>query len=187
METRPTLPQLIADARIGDQEAVDRLLPLVYEELRVLADAYLSRERPDHTLQPTALVNEVYLRLLHDRDLSWQNRAHFIGIAARSMRQLLVKHAKAHDAAKRGGGRPTLLLDESLASTRERSLDLLALDEALTSLAHLDSRLSEIVELRFFGGLSIKEAADVLDISESTVERDWRTARAWLHRAMRQG
>ena len=103
METRPTLPQLIADGRIGDQEAVDRLLPLVYEELRVLADAYLSRERPDHTLQPTALVNEVYLRLLHERDLSWQNRAHFIGIAARSMRQLLAKHAKAHGAAKRGG------------------------------------------------------------------------------------
>ena len=186
LDSRPSTAQLVADARIGDQNAVDKLLPLVYDELRVLADAYLARERPDHTLQPTALVNEAYLRLLHDREITWQDRAHFIGIAARSMRQILVKHAKAHCAAKRGGGRPTLVLDESWAADRDSNLDLLALDEALTSLAQLDSRLSDIVELRFFGGLTIQEAADVTGRSESTVERDWRAARAWLYQAMRQ-
>ena len=186
MDARVQLPELLSEVTTGHCGPVNELLPMVYAELRALADGYLARERSDHTLQPTALVHEAYLRLLGDRNLTWQNRAHFLGIAARSMRQILVKHAKARRAAKRGGGQVTLPFDESLVPRDEPPCDVLAIEEALTSLAALDPRLSRIVELRFFGGLTIQETAEVVGMSGSAVERDWSAARAWLHQEMKR-
>jgi RNA polymerase sigma-70 factor (ECF subfamily) len=166
------------------RQPVDVLLPVVYEELRRLAAAYLRRERPGQTLQPTALVHEAYLRLLKDRPDRWQNRAHFCAIAAHSMRQILIERARARHALKRGGARARITLDESLAAGGELSVDVLALDRALDELAALDAEQARIVELRFFGGLTIEETADALDSSPATVKRQWAVARAWLARAI---
>jgi RNA polymerase sigma-70 factor, ECF subfamily len=169
----------------GDQEALNALLPAVYCEVRKLAQSYLRRERPDHTLQPTALVNEAYMRLVDQREVRWQNRAHFFGIAAQMMRRVLVDHARAHQAEKRGSGEVPVLLDEALGvAAADRGLDVVALDEALKGLAELDSRQARIVELRFFGGLSIEETAEVTELSPATVKREWAGARAWLRREL---
>jgi RNA polymerase sigma factor (TIGR02999 family) len=178
--------QLLIDWSNGQQGALDQLIPLVYDELHRIAARYLQRARPDNTLQATALVHEAYLRLVDQRSVRWQNRAHFFGIAARAMRQILVKEAVRHRALKRGGGPYTLALDEALGSSKERTVDLVALDDALKSLAALDLQKSRLVELRFFGGLSIEETAEVLGISPATVKREWNSAKTWLHREISQ-
>ena len=159
-------------------------MPLVYEELRRLARYYLSRERSNHTLQSTALVHEAYLRLAGQDPPQWQNRAHFFGISAHVMRQILVEHARGHDAAKRGGGACKLTLDSALALSQEVDVDIVALDKALDELTELDAQQGRIVELRFFAGLTIEDTSEVLGISPATVKREWVTARAWLYRAM---
>jgi RNA polymerase sigma factor (TIGR02999 family) len=174
--------RLLRELGAGRSSAQAELLPLVYEELRRLARAYLRRERPDHTLQPTALVHEAYLRLARSQDEVWQDRAHFFGIAARLMRQILVNHAKAHDSAKRGGPARKLPLDE--ANALRQPPHLLALDEALQALARTHPRQSEVVELKFFGGLEAREIAEVLGVSEKTVLRDWNFAKLWLYREL---
>jgi RNA polymerase sigma-70 factor, ECF subfamily len=168
-----------------DRQSLDSLLPLVYQELRRLAAAYIRRERPGYTLQPTALVNEAYLRLLKDDPARWQNRAHFCAIAAHSMRQILIERARARDAQKRGGARARVTLDEALVAGGERSIDLVALDEALERLAAIDPEQARLVELRFFGGLTVEETADAMDISPATVKRHWTVARAWLARELK--
>jgi RNA polymerase sigma factor (TIGR02999 family) len=170
----------------GDRQALDALLPVVYAEVRRLARSYLRRERPDHTLQATALVNEAYLRLVDQREVQWQNRAHFFGIAAQIMRRILVDHARMRGAQKRGSGEVPVVFDEALEVAAERNLDIVALDEALEALAALDARQARIVELRFFGGLSIEEAAEVLSLSPATVKREWAGARAWLRRELQR-
>jgi RNA polymerase sigma factor (TIGR02999 family) len=185
----PELPskqitQMLVEWGNGRQEVLHDLMPLVYDELRRLAAHYLRHERPDHTLQPTALVHEAYLRLVDQTQVPWQNRAHFFGIAANLMRQILVNHALGHRAAKRGGTALKLTLDEAAGLSKERDVDLVALDEALTRLAVLDSQQGRIVEMRFFGGLSIEETAEVLRISPATVKREWTMAKAWLHCAL---
>jgi len=167
----------------GDRQAMEELLPLVYDELRRLARSYLHRENPGHTLQSTALVHEAYLRLV-DQDVSWQSRAHFFGIAAQMMRRILVDHARAKHAEKRGDGACRVTLDEGLLSTESCDVNVLALDRALTRLAEFDRQQSQIVELRFFAGLSIEDTAEILKISPATVKRDWAMAKAWLHREM---
>jgi len=163
-------------------EARARLMPLVYNELRRLAQAHLRRERPDHTLQPTALVHEAYLRLVDQSRVEWQGRAHFYGVAAQMMRRVLIDHARARASEKRGGGGRRLSLDEAAELPEERADELLALDEALVRLAGVDERKSRVVELRFFGGLSVAETARVLGVHTATVERDWVVAKAWLYR-----
>ena len=168
-----------------DRQSLDSLLPVVYQELKRLAAGYLRRERPGYTLQPTALVNEAYLRLLKDDPQRWQNRAHFCAIAAHSMRQILIERARARDAQKRGGPRARVTLDEALMAGGERSIDLVALDEALERLAAIDPGQARLVELRFFGGLTVEETADALDISPATVKRHWTVARAWLARELK--
>lgn len=175
------ITEILATLGAGDQEALKSLVPLVYDELRRLARYHLNRERSDHTLQSTALVNEAYLRLA-GQNLRIENRAHFFAIASQLMRQILVDYARRHRAGKRGSGTYTLTLDEQMGLPQTRSVDLVALDEALVGLAQLDAQQSRIVELRFFGGLSIDETSAVLGISTATVKRDWVTARAWLHR-----
>lgn len=155
-------------------------MPLVYDELRHLASRYLRHERSGHTLQTTALVHEAYIRLIDQRQVSWQNRAHFYGIAAQMMRRILVDHARGQQADKRGGGAQKLSLDEAIGLAQEREVDLIALDEALTTLATLDPQQSLIVEMRFFGGLSVEEVAEALSVSRSTIQRDWSMAKAWL-------
>lgn len=177
------LTRMLLDWGKGDKAALDRLLPLVYEELRRLANHYMRRERPDHTLQTSALINEAYIRLI-DVDLAWESRAHFFGIAARLMRQILVDHARAHKQAKRGGNQHKTSLSEAIAIDNGEAAEVLALDEALNELAKLDIQQSRIVELRFFGGMTIEETAKILHISHATVERDWQMARAWLRREM---
>lgn len=174
---------LLARWRQGDRAALDELMPLVYEELRRLARSYLRRERPDHTLQSTALVHEAFLRLTGQNPPEWKNRAHFFGVAARLMRQILVDHARTHAAEKRGGGYK-LALTEDVARVEPRELDLLDLDNALQQLARLDPQQSQVVELRYFAGLSIEDASEVLGISPATVKREWATARAFLQREM---
>lgn len=176
--------QLLLDWGNGNQAALDRLTPLVYEELHRLAHKHMSRERGDHTLQTSALVNEAYLRLINQRHVRWQNRAHFFSIASRLMRRILVDHARAHRYAKRGGGAARASLDEAASVSQARAAELVALDEALTSLAAIDRRKSQVVELRFFGGMSVEETAEALGLSPNTVVRDWSTAKAWLTRAM---
>ena len=168
----------------GDHEALDELMPVVYSELRMLARGYLSGERRDHTLQATALVNEAYLRLIEQNRVSWQSRAHFFGIAAQMMRRILVDHARKHRADKRGSGLAPVPLDEALDAAEQGNIDLTALDDALTTLAELDPRQARVVELRYFGGLSIEETAEVLKLSPATVKREWATARAWLRREL---
>ncbi len=184
MDRPETVAQLVDGARQGDEQALATLIPLVYDELRRLAVQYLRRERPGQTLQATALVHEVYMRLLQDAHLSWQNRAHFFGIAARSMRQILVERARARHAGKRGGGQLRVTLDPELMAAAPPSLDLEALDDALTRLAEIDGDLGRVVEVRFFGGLSIEEAAEALQVSPATVKRRWSLAKAWLAREL---
>lgn len=165
----------------GNTAALDQLIPIVYGELRAVAARYLRRERQDHTLQPTALVNEAYLRLIDQKQVQWQNRAHFMGVAAQMMRRILLDHAKSAHRAKRGGGARKVSLEEALSLSDERANDLVELDEALTALAAFDERKSRVVELRYFGGLSVEETAEVLKVSEITVARDWKIAKAWLY------
>jgi len=179
--------QLLLAWNQGDQAALDQLLPVVYDELRRLARSYLRRERPDHTLQATALVHEAYLRLIDQHSVTWQNRAHFFGIAAQMMRRILINHAESRHAAKRGGTADKLSLDEAISFGGEREVDLIALDDALKGLEKLDPQKSRLVELRFFGGLTIEETAEILGVSRATVERDWRTAKAWLRHEMSRG
>lgn len=168
----------------GDETALERLVPLIEDELRRLARAYMSRERTGHTLQATALVNEVFLRLPAARHLRWQDRAHFIGIAARLMRRVLVDHARARGFQKRGAEAQRVTLDPDALTARQPPLDVIAVDRALEAFAKVDPRKSQVVELRFFGGLSLEEIADVLHVSIETVKRDWRLARLWLSRAL---
>ena len=174
--------QLLQRWQEGSNEALEALMPLVYKELKRLAGSYLRRERPDHTLQSAALVNEAYLRLVDQNETRWQNKAHFYGIAAQMMRRILADHARGHNAAKRGAGLPELELNEAMAQAPVRSVDLVDLEEALQKLEKLDSQQGKIVELRFFSGLSIEDTANVLGISPATVKRDWAAARAWLFR-----
>jgi RNA polymerase sigma factor (TIGR02999 family) len=178
--------ELLGRWKAGDQEALEALVPLVYKELRDIARHHLQRERPGHTLQSAALVHEAYLRLLDQRPFDTDNRAHFLAVASRLMRQILVDHARTHGAAKRGADR-RVELDTSLVLPQVRSTDVVALDDALKDLANLDEQQGRIVELRFFGGLSTEEIADVLGISPSTVKRDWNVAKAWLTRQMKKG
>jgi len=168
----------------GQPEALDELLPRVYTELRKLAASYLRRERPTHTLQATALVHEAFVKLVDQCAVRWQNRAHFFGIAAQVMRRILVDYARAHGAAKRGAGDTPVPLDERLIGAHVIDIDILALDEALTRLATIDPQQSRVVELRFFGGLTMEETAEVLHISPATVGRDWTLAKAWLYAAL---
>ena len=168
----------------GDRAALDELMPVVYDELRRLAQKYLSRERPGHTLQTTALVHEAYLRLVDQKSINWQNRAQFFGIAAQMMRRILINHAKDRNAKKRQGYATRVSLDEAVSFFEKRELDLVALDEALNTLATLDPQQTRIVELRFFGGLTIEEVAEVLGISPATTKRDWDSAKLWLRRQL---
>ena len=168
----------------GSEKALDRLAPLVYRELRQMAGRMMAAERPNHTLQPTALVNEAYLRLVDARQVSWQDRAHFFGICARAMRQILVDHARSRASAKRGGGEVALELEEGLVAARAPEVNLLELDDVLNRLAELDPRKSQVVEMRYFAGLSLKETAEALKVSAETVRRDWKMAQAWLHREL---
>ena len=168
----------------GDAGAREALIPLVYDELRRIARRRLRGERPDHTLQSAALVNEAYVRLIDLKSPPWQDRAHFFGVAARVMRHILVDHARNRLAAKRGGGAPRLTLDTQIASLRKPEMDLVGLDDALKKLETFDPQQCRIIEMRFFSGLSIEETANALDISPATVKREWATARAWLHREM---
>ena len=171
----------------GDQSALDKLMPLVYDELHRLARRYMAQERPEHTLQTSALVNEAYVRLIDQRNVHWQNRAQFFGIAATSMRRILVSYARRRKRAKRGAGALQISLDEAAILSDERASEMVALDEALENLAAVDPRKSQVVELRFFGGLSIDETAEVLKVSPGTVMRDWTLAKAWLRREITSG
>ena len=173
--------QLLIEWSNGDKAALDRLMPLIHEELRRLAHHYMSRERPGHTLQTTALVDEAYLRLVNRKDVHWQNRAHFFAIAAQLMRSILVDHARSHAYAKRGGGARKIALEEAMVVSQERAADVVALDGALKELETFDPQQSRIIELRFFGGLTIEETAEVLDLSPATIKREWSTAKAWLY------
>lgn len=176
--------ELLVRWRGGEKEALDSLMPLVYGELRRIAQHYLNNERSDHTLQSTALVHEAYVRLAHQDLPQWQNRAHFFAVAAQLMRQILVDYARSHRASKRGGDVYKLALDDAEEQPQAADLDIVALDDALKTLALMDSQQSKVVELKFFGGLSIEDTAEVLGISPSTVKRDWVTARAWLYREL---
>jgi RNA polymerase sigma factor (TIGR02999 family) len=171
----------------GDQEALEKLTPLVYAELRRLAHRYMAQERPGHVLQTTALVHEVYLRLVDIREVTWQDRAHFLAVCARLMRRVLIDFARSRGYLKRGGDSPHVGLDEALAVSREPPTDLIALDDGLKALAAFDARKSQVVELRFFGGLSVEETAAVLKVSPETVKRDWKLAKVWLLEEMAGG
>jgi RNA polymerase sigma factor (TIGR02999 family) len=173
--------ELLIEWSNGDKAALDKLMPLIHEELRRLAHYYMSHERPGHTLQTSALVNEAYLRLVNREGVHWQNRAHFFAIAAQVMRTILVDHARSHAYAKRGGGAHKIELDEAMIVSRERAAEVVALDDALKELANFDPQQSRVVELRFFGGLTIEETAEVLDLSPATIKREWSTAKAWLY------
>ncbi|MEM7356685.1 MAG: sigma-70 family RNA polymerase sigma factor [Acidobacteriota bacterium] len=175
---------LLLDWCGGNEQALERLVPLVYDELHRQAERYMQRERKDHTLQPTALVHETFLQLIDQSRIHWQNRAQFFGVAAQLMRRVVLKHAREHGAEKRGGKALRVTLDDALASPQEYATDVLALDEALTRMAKLDPRQSKIVELRYFGGLTIEEVAVCLDLSPTTVKRETRMARAWLQKEM---
>jgi RNA polymerase sigma factor (TIGR02999 family) len=183
----PELTRLLDNWGQGDAEARDALIPLIYTELRGIARRYLRRERPDHTLQSAALVNEAYLRMTRQQPGKFENRAQFFGFAAQMMRHILVDHARGRLAAKRGAGAPRLSLDREIASPEKHEMDLVVLDDALTKLAALDAEQSRLIELRYFGGLSIEETAVVMGISPATVKREWATARAWLKREIDKG
>ena len=184
--SQPDVTRLLLNWSEGDQASLDKLLPIVYQELRRLAQHYLRQERPDHTLQATALVHEAYLKLVDTRNVEWQSRAHFFAVAAQMMRHILVDAARQRRAHKRGGGHK-LPLDEAMSVPGEtKEVNLIALDEALNRLAQIDPQQSRIIELRYFGGLSTEETAKALGVSPTTIKREWRVARAWLHREIRQ-
>lgn len=176
--------QLLHSWSNGNDQALDKLIPLVYAELRKLARRYMGHENPDHTLQTSALINEAYLKLVDQQGVQWQNRTHFFAVAAQVMRHILIDHARARRFVKRGAGALKVALDETAELTDERASELVALDDALTTLASVDLRKSRIVELRFFGGLNVEETAEVMKVSPVTVTREWRAARAWLRREM---
>jgi RNA polymerase sigma factor (TIGR02999 family) len=184
LDSSQPVSELLVRWKRGEQDALEVLLPLVYDELRRLAHHHLQSERAGHTLRSTALVHEAYLRLADQEPLRLDNRAHFFAVASHLMRQILVDYARKHHAAKRGANNLTLTLDEAVALPKKRNLHLVALDDALNGLAALDARQSQIVELRFFGGLSIDETSEVLGVSPATVKREWNSARAWLYREM---
>lgn len=179
--------QLLADWGRGDKSAFDKLFPLVHEELRRIAQRQMNHERPGHTLQATALVNEAYLKLAGNEGFEWRDRAHFYAVCAQVMRHVLIDHARAHARDKRGGGAVQVSLNDAIALSEQRAEELVALDEALRSLEHLDPQKGRIVEMRYFGGLSIEETAEVLDISPRTVRREWRRSKAWLYRMISEG
>jgi RNA polymerase sigma factor (TIGR02999 family) len=179
------ITRLLDNWHQGDQKARDELIPLVYDQLRRMARQRLWRQRPDHTLQSAALVNEAYLRLVQQKSPEWQNRAHFFGVAAQMMRNILVDYARNRLAAKRGGGAQRLSLETEFAPAHQREIDLVALDDALNKLAALDAGQGRLIELRYFGGLSIEETAEVMGISPATVKREWATARAWLQHELK--
>ena len=183
--SRGQITELLRDWRNGDKAAREKLLPIVYDELKRLAASFFRRERLNHTLQPTALVHEAYIHLVDQSHVGWENRAHFFGAAAQLMRRILIDHARSRNAAKRGGGAIRVTLADDVAISEQRELDLIALDAALEELTALDEKQSKIVEMRFFAGLSIEETAEVLDISPATVKREWNTAKAWLYRRMK--
>jgi RNA polymerase sigma factor (TIGR02999 family) len=187
MPTHPAgITQLLVAWGQGDEAALNRMIPLVHLELQQIARRCMRDERGGHSLQPTALVNEAYLRLVDVQQMNWQNRAHFLAMAARLMRRILVDHARSKGCDKRGGGAARITLDDALVVPNEPGRDLLALDDALEALAHVDERKSRMIELRFFGGLSVEETATVFDVSADTVKRDWRLAKAWLLRELRR-
>jgi RNA polymerase sigma-70 factor, ECF subfamily len=179
-----SVTQLLLDWRNGDQTALDRLMPLVYEELRRIAAHYMRNERQGHTLQTSALVNEAYLRLVDHENIEWQNRAHFFGVAAQAIRRILVDYARTRNYQKRGGGARQVSLDEAATVAEEHEAEMIELDDALNELARIDERKCHVVELRYFGGLSVEETAEALGVSIQTVGRDWNTAKAWLLREM---
>jgi RNA polymerase sigma factor (TIGR02999 family) len=185
--TGKDVTSLLIEWRGGNAQAFDEMAPLVYEELRRLARTHLRRERPGHTLQCTALVHEAWLRMIGQQEVSWQNRSHFYGVAAQMIRRILVDHARARRTHKRGDDAPRISLDHAVAVRQNEDLDLVALDDALNSLASIDPRQSRLVELRYFAGLSIEETAEVLEVSTATVKRDWLSARAWLRRELLRG
>jgi len=180
----PNITQLLAEWQHGDQSALDELYPLVYDELHRLARRYMSRERKGHTLQTTALINEAYVRLVGQKNVHWANRSHFFAISAQIMRRILIDHARRHAYAKRGGGAQQVSLEEAAVITPDQSGELLRLDEALKSLAEMDPRRSQVVELRYFGGINNEEIVGVLNVAENTVTRDWNMARAWLYQQL---
>jgi RNA polymerase sigma factor (TIGR02999 family) len=182
--SRGEITALLDACSRGERDALDRLIPLVYDDLRAIAHGRLVLERPDHTLNTTAIVNEAYLRLVDQATASWRDRAHFFAVSARVIRNLLIDYARERNAAKRGGGAIRLPLDERLAGASPRTIELLALDEALTALGRMDEHLERVVECRFFGGMTMKETAETLGVSLSTVERDWRKARAYLYETL---
>ena len=184
-ETQQQITERLIAWNSGDAGALDDVIRAVYQELRRMADHYLRLERPGHTLQPTALVHEAYLRLIDQTQVNWQNRAHFFGVAAQMMRRILVDHARTKQRDKRGGPATKLSLDEVMDVSKGRAADLVALDAALESLTEIDPRKSRVVELRFFGGLSVEETAEVLEVSPQTVMRDWKLAKAWLFQEMK--
>jgi RNA polymerase sigma-70 factor, ECF subfamily len=187
MSATHEVTRLLANWEKGNQKALDELTPLVYRELRQLAAGYLRKERQGHTLQPTALVHEAYLRLVDQKNPNWQNRSHFYGVAARLMRQILVDHARRRQAGKRAGSRVKVSLEQSVSFQQERSRDLVALDTGLNALEKIDPRKCRAVELRYFGGLSMEDIAQTLDVSAVTVRRDLRMAEAWLYHEMQGG
>jgi len=186
MKTQPPITALLQSWRDGDESAIERLVPLVYAELHRLARRYMSDEKPGHTLQTTALVNEAYLRLVNSSPGNWQGRTHFYAVCAKVMRRILVDWARSRHALKRGGDQRAVDFDEALEAATQPGTDLVALDDALKSLAAIDPRKGHVVEMRFFGGLSIKETAEILKVSEETVQRDWRLAKSWLRRELRE-
>lgn len=184
MSSSQHITALLVRWREGDRVALDEMMPLVYKELRRLAHYYMRRQRQDHTLQTSALINEAYLRLIDHKNMRWQNRAHFFAVAAQAMRRILVDHARALGYDKRGGGAQKVELDEEAVVVKAKSVELIALDDALTDLAAVDARKGRIVELRYFGGLSVEETAEALGVSSATVMREWRAAKLWLRRAL---
>lgn len=175
------ITQLLLSWSTGDKTSLDRLIPLVYPELRRLARIYMGRESPAHTLQTSALINEAYMRLVDQQHVEWQNRAHFFAVASQAMRHILIDHARRHRSAKRGAGAQRVPLDEVAVIAEERATELVALDNALTKLAEIAERKSQIVEMRFFGGLTSDEIAEVMKLSPISIKREWRSAKAWLH------
>ena len=184
MSSEPNITELLVGYGRGDKEAIDQLMPIVYDELRRQAARYLRREQPGHALQTTALIHEAYVRLVDQRNVQWQNRAHFFSIAAQLMRRILVDHARTKKRAKRGGSGVRVSLNEATVAVKGLDLDVVALDEALDRLAKIDEQQSRVVELRYFSGLTVEETAEVMGISAATVKRDWSMAKAWLHREL---
>jgi RNA polymerase sigma-70 factor (ECF subfamily) len=185
MPAAHSVTKLLEQWNNGDRDALDKLMPLIYDELRKMAGRYMRQQNPGHTLQTTALIHEAYLRMVKQKEKHFQNRAHFFGVAAQAMRQILVDYARARHTAKRGGGTRPVSLEEAAIVSSERVAELVAFDDALKELEELSKRQSRVVELRYFGGLSIEETATVLEVSPETVMRDWNMAKAWLHRALK--